>query len=536
MERAADSSVILKSAAMEKEWVKHIEKVMHLDLGQLVPSIFQVPESVKKHNPEAYTPQLVGLGIFHHFKPQFLEMNKIKLRSNEQGLRRFNFRAGIDFRRFTNQVVTPLVPEIRAHYDDTLLDISDPTLASIIAMDCLFLVELVLAGSGVNNCGGRKNLEYLKNVNPVVMKDILMLENQIPLFLIINQIRDFNCRPFYRMVGWIFQEMSPLKFSSMLHQQQQHDDEDGIVMFNNPPRHLLEYLYLLIVGETARESSTRSVFSGSNKYSSVLPIMESLPLGLFKHWEKEIDLATATDTLKNAGRTLAVPWVKKALAWLEKLGLMKIVDEFLQREKALIPTASELIQVVGVKILCSTAHGGRGGGLEDMISFDKQERTLRLPVFRWTPNCEVMIRNLVAYESMANGAGILTTYIQLMQGLTATVKDAKLLRERGVIEGNDMEIVKLFSGISTSTSTSTSTSSYIATDRMRATVLHSDMEDLNRCYNNRPSCVSNRTKMRVRLGLEFLLLLAAAGVTLSPAIVQLSTMISFNLGDCVTMK
>ncbi|CAL1388381.1 unnamed protein product [Linum trigynum] len=68
----------------------------------------------------------------------------MKRRFAEQSLRRLDFPVGGDnICSFTEQIVTPLLPTIRANYD-AHVDISDPDLAHIVAIDFLFLVELLL--------------------------------------------------------------------------------------------------------------------------------------------------------------------------------------------------------------------------------------------------------------------------------------------------------------------------------------------------------------------------------------------------------
>ncbi|CAL1357152.1 unnamed protein product [Linum trigynum] len=68
----------------------------------------------------------------------------MKRRFAEWSLRRLDFPVGDDnIRSFAEQIVTPLLPTIRANHD-AHVDISDPDLAHIVAIDFLFLVKLLL--------------------------------------------------------------------------------------------------------------------------------------------------------------------------------------------------------------------------------------------------------------------------------------------------------------------------------------------------------------------------------------------------------
>ncbi|CAL1380307.1 unnamed protein product [Linum trigynum] len=162
---------------------------------------------------------------------------------------------------------------------------------------------------------------------------------------------------------------------------------------------------------------------------------------------------------------------------MEKLGLINYVDQIARREP-LIPTASELIQGARIKIICTSL----GASATTMISFDEGERILRLPAFTWTPNCQALMRNLVAYESMAavhDNPRILTTYLQLMHDLTAagSAKKVELLRQAGVIAGdNPADVGKLF-GENITTVVIGNLSS-----RQQHQQLDSQIQAVNRCY------------------------------------------------------
>ena len=45
-------------------------------------SVFNVPKALRVHKPEAYTPQLIALGPYHHWRPELYEMERYKLASS----------------------------------------------------------------------------------------------------------------------------------------------------------------------------------------------------------------------------------------------------------------------------------------------------------------------------------------------------------------------------------------------------------------------------------------------------------------------
>ncbi|GKF76752.1 putative UPF0481 protein, partial [Tanacetum coccineum] len=74
--------------------------------------------------------------------------------------------------------------------------------------------------------------------------------------------------------------------------------------------------------------------------------------------------------------------------------------------------------------------------------------------FSFSSDSEVILRNLIAYESLINNSNNspLAEYMGLMCALIVNVEDAKYLREKDVIKGEleNEEVAKLFTGMSNS--------------------------------------------------------------------------------------
>ncbi|XBI49444.1 hypothetical protein VPH35_113006 [Triticum aestivum] len=68
------------------------------------------------------------------------------------------------------------------------------------------------------------------------------------------------------------------------------------------------------------------------------------------------------------------------------------------------------------------------------IAFNRKTATLYLPAVTLDGNTEVVLRNLVAYESSAaSGPLVLTRYTELMNDIINTDVDVPLLRKWGVV-------------------------------------------------------------------------------------------------------
>lgn len=115
-------------------------------------------------------------------------------------------------------------------------------------------------------------------------------------------------------------------------------------------------------------------------------------------------------------------------------------------EEIAIPSVTEL-KKAGVKF--SAMNGDISA-----IEFDAQTATLHLPTISLDVNAVVVLRNLVAYEaSIGSRPLIFSRYVELMNGIIDTAEDAKLLREAGVVLNhlkNDEEVAELWNSMTRS--------------------------------------------------------------------------------------
>ncbi|RWW02890.1 hypothetical protein GW17_00033995, partial [Ensete ventricosum] len=115
-------------------------------------------------------------------------------------------------------------------------------------------------------------------------------------------------------------------------------------------------------------------------------------------------------------------------------------------EEIAIPSVTELTKA-GVKF--SAMNGDISA-----IEFDAQTATLHLPTISLDVNAEVVLRNLVAYEaSIGSRPLIVSRYVELMNGIIDTAEDAKLLREAGVVLNHlksDEEVAELWNSMTRS--------------------------------------------------------------------------------------
>ncbi|KAM3270078.1 hypothetical protein P3S67_029984 [Capsicum chacoense] len=442
---ALDPTVSSNSSA--RRWTDRIsnalQKEVDIDLNLLPPvCVLQVPKTLTHQKPEAYTPQLIGMGPYHHLRPDLYQMERYKLAAIKDILEPaqiINFEHLLINKLRENDLV------VRACYN-RYMDIDEETLAWIVAIDGLFLLNILRSAYGNNVHDHHEN-----NIDDSIFtRDFMMLENQMP-FVVVRQISELlhlsppEDREDAELISMFrrFCEMhSPLPFPS-------NNEYHRIYTKETQPLHLLDLMYHLILDDRA-------------DFASVPIQMSSI---IIKHDDKDEeddqDQDTHEDIMHNFGTILEVlehtgprdvqklvkpinqfvanvPW--STISGLFRKGMERNGDEE-SKNISNIPSASRLWCYARVR--CSPIHEGIS-----MIKFEQASSTLYLPVITMNAGSEVILRNLMVYEAaMSKSKREFARYINLMSGIANATEDVRLLRQDGVIIGDltDNEIATLFS-------------------------------------------------------------------------------------------
>jgi len=230
-------------------------------------SVFNVPKALRVHKPEAYTPQLIALGPYHHWRPELYEMERYKLAAARRAQRRLC--AGLKLEGLVQQFVR-LERRVRAHYH-RYLDFSGETLAWTMVVDGAFLLEFLqiydaAAAADDDEGGGGRALRRLpsrmahlvdfagrKSAHNLILRDMLMLENQVPLFLL-RRILEPQCASadeagelLARMVTGLVKELCPFKMM-----------ESFPTVDAGKHAHVLEVIYYLLVPKPAEDHAAEA--------------------------------------------------------------------------------------------------------------------------------------------------------------------------------------------------------------------------------------------------------------------------------------
>ncbi|KAG5559531.1 hypothetical protein RHGRI_009156 [Rhododendron griersonianum] len=414
---------IFESSSGEQQWIAEISKILEKEVKvaiDLPVSIFRVPATLSVSKPKAYTPQVIGLGPYHHFRPELYDMERYKLAAASKLQQEFR---SLEFKQLVSGL-SRLEYKVRACYHK-YLDFEGETIAWIMAIDGLFLLEFLRCYNSSPSITTAHLVDSTgrKLAHEAVLGDVLMLENQIPIF-VLSKILSMQYPSHLEVADDLFpsilmdfcKALSPLKTR-----------EDLILSEVPEHAHLLDLLYhLIIVPRLDGPAEPCNIQYGES---------EDEALRKTRAWIQNI--------VGVSGKFISS--VSKSKEDIEPGNEVSHEETKTPKvEEIMIPSASHL-SYAGVQF-CPTT-----GGIAT-IKFDQRTKKFYLPVISLNVNSEVIMRNLVAYEASIGSESLaFTRYIELMNGIVDTAEDAKLLREKKIIVNSlksDADVAQLFNGMS----------------------------------------------------------------------------------------
>ena len=559
--RSSNREAKAKARAMEDEpWVKLIRESLTVKEDEDVDirvSVFDVPKQLQVHKPEAYSPQFIGLGPYHHRHPELYGMERYKIDAARRALKRLLRAAAGPSHDVLDELVNELQGhdlKVRAHYH-RYLELSREALSLMMIMDGAFLLEFltihhhhaVAEGEEGASSIWTKRMEHLvdlggsgtgrKSAHGLILRDMLMLENQIPLFVLamINakcssvSVDEASRRLTLKVTG-LMKELCPFKMEGNF-------PETSCDVTKHA--HLLELLYHLVVPaptDTTENAHTTPPFSGhimemqepegggqgQEEKPSACTGNEHAMMQLFEFVALKLKGGRLGKVMKPIELVVKAPWNKLAGMHVESF-----MSADANQQEITIPSVSELVSS-GVKFKPTNGDLSTAS----TIAFDRKTATLYLPAVTLDGNTEVVLRNLVAYESSAaSGPLVLTRYTELMNGIIDTDDDVALLRKRRVVlnhmKKRDGEAAKLWNGMSRSVQHS------------RVPTLDKVIEEVNRYYDGRWSVKTKRFMRKYVLSswkmLTFLATISMLLLTTVQAFCSVYTCSRWWFGDLVAV-
>ncbi|GMN49938.1 hypothetical protein TIFTF001_019086 [Ficus carica] len=505
------SSSKSNSSFDELRWVTQIRRTLEEELeddSEIPVCIFNVPKILMASDPDSYTPQEVAIGPYHYWRPELYEMERNKLaaaKRTQKHLQNHKFQDLV-------QQLTKHEHRIRSCYHK-YLDFSGETLAWMMAIDASFLLEFLQVyaakeGKVLNRLSSR--MSHLvdctgrKSAHNAILRDMVMLENQIPLF-VLRKMLEFRFSSLvaaddmlFSMLSGLSQELSPFKMVDI-----------PITTPVSDCAHLLDFLYGMITpniesqpeevidieegcqggGEGTDKGDKDSSFGNSNSVKQLLDTVWKILTKLNKlpiHLLKRVLFSRPIKVI------LKLPWT--ILSNFPGFRMLKTpIQMFFSQDKEDVKPEDEnenhnnnnnkppLIEEITIPSVTDLSKSGVNfvptTGNLSTITFDPKTVTFHLPTVSLDVNTEAVLRNLVAYEaSNASGPLVFTRYTELMNGIIDTEDDVKLLRERGVILNrlkSDEEVANLWNGMSKSIRLT------------KVPFLDKVIEDVNRYHNGR---------------------------------------------------
>uniref|UniRef100_A0A0E0KFZ8 Uncharacterized protein n=1 Tax=Oryza punctata TaxID=4537 RepID=A0A0E0KFZ8_ORYPU len=453
----------------EAQWIIRIRRVLdeEIEVHESQPiSIFDVPKPLLRTKPEAYTPQLVALGPYHHCREELRDMEMYKLSAARRAQR--HLPAGMSFQQLVSVFAT-LEFEIRAYYHRHL-GLSNDALAWMMAIDVSFLLEFLQTFSQDSSQWAAlqripSRMSHLvdpsrrTSSHTMVLHDVVMLENQIPLFLLLKAIemrsssRAAAESVLSSILSGFFQDVSLLVAT----------DSPCTDMTRHV--HLLDFLYsnmapCYVEGlDDAAEQADDDDDESHHMKSTLLSVTDLLIKRVTKFLSVLVDLNVRI-ILKLVARIPCLSMIAQPIEQLNSRAIQgqpsKEDTSGFQNNKS--SGISPLLEEIAVPCVAELAYSGvkfvpSNGGIST-IEFCAEAATLRLPVIRVDVNSEVVLRNMVAFEASTGcRALVLARYMELMNGIIDTDEDARLLRESGVILNHlksDREVAELWNGMTRS--------------------------------------------------------------------------------------
>ncbi|XP_061342940.1 putative UPF0481 protein At3g02645 [Gastrolobium bilobum] len=480
------SLIIFSSKSDEDFWFIQFNEMLsetNLETLNNIPvCIYQVPKSLSCAKPEAFTPQIIAIGPYNHFRPEFYPMERFKIFSAKRVIQHFNTHD-------INQLVKKLsntVSFVRACYHK-YLHINDDTLLYTMVIDGLFLLYFFHnyldekeSCSFLTGVGQQLEKSGVKHTKDDIIKDVFMVENQIPTFimrriLVIESSEDKLIveEKLGSMLLSFCTKHCPLKITQTWTK----------ALANR--YHLLDLMYHLVVPENEKSETTATSEREGMCNTSATDAPKS----------KKCSISEGIDKVK---KKVYVP-IKGTRDYLKKMKEMNLsllspikpcIDGIVSMlnvcqnstsetspfdieapKVVLIPSVREL-RSVGIN--CKPSEGGIS-----TIHFDESVYIFYLPVIELDANSEVIMRNLVAYEALTQpNSLIFTRYTELMGAMIDTLEDVKLLKDADIIEKTSSLSVdgtlELFNGMNKSIGPTKTVK-----------LLDETIEKVNKCYRKK---------------------------------------------------
>ncbi|KAK3005402.1 hypothetical protein RJ639_016935 [Escallonia herrerae] len=149
-------------------------------------SIYRVPRNLRELNESAYTPHIVSIGPYHKHSEHLKDMEDHQISYMHSFLSRIRPKPNQSAEDATKEIANKMLEKVadaRSCYEATDKPYDDARFAEMLLIDGCFILELLY----------RRKVNYPRDGDPIlgnalvhldVKHDLLLLENQIPMFVL----------------------------------------------------------------------------------------------------------------------------------------------------------------------------------------------------------------------------------------------------------------------------------------------------------------------------------------------------------------
>ncbi|KAK6921071.1 Protein of unknown function DUF247, plant [Dillenia turbinata] len=380
-----------KSENKPLDWAIDIQKKLSKDLPyQAGHSIFKVPRSLRKLQPDVFTPQVVSIGPYHRQNVELQDMKYHKRRILQHVFDRTGHQP-----KFFVLAIFQLKEELRQQYEVPNKFPDDQKFLEMMLLDACFVLELFNAfANGAKYCGYSPKDPIFSSggISPFIQRDLLMIENQIPL-IVLEQLSSLVWRPRRNLNS--VREIALKFFESIIpgRSQNQH------IQLENPSQ---PHQHLLDIVRCALQPSQ----------PQPIPLSQARDCQL-----NPLDIACCF--LENSFCFLCQT--------LPMLICCKCKVEDTEQQRKIMHSVTRL-RGAGIKFRKhKKAH--------TFMDIEYKNKTLYVPPLVIHGSTKTLFLNLMAFEQYYSGCeSHVTSYVSFMDGLIDSPIDVQHLKEKGIIE------------------------------------------------------------------------------------------------------
>ncbi|XWS62362.1 hypothetical protein CRYUN_Cryun06bG0004300 [Craigia yunnanensis] len=355
--------------------------------------IYRVPVNMREVQPNAYTPNIISIGPYHHGEERLQEMEELKWEFFHR-LFRQERPNGVDLEQVM-KAMEELEQDARRCYWDKAEQHSKDKFVRIMLFDGCFIVELFRELK-------QNNFHYSRFVKswmlPTLRRDLIMVENQIPLF-VLQKLFELTRRSEESTTS--LEDLALCFFSPLMQRESSWSvNTRGI----KKRQHFLDLFRLSILPRYLSQSEETGKTTDCSKAA--------------KHTAEEGIKISKTSNSSNAARNIAE----------ERIDMMRSMTELM-----------EAGVVIEKAVNCPP------------LDVRSEERWLKIPPLYIDDYKGTLFRNMVAYEQChPECKSNVTSYLFFFDGLINSAHDVELLHHKGVLHhslGSNKEVAKLVNGL-----------------------------------------------------------------------------------------